>query len=118
MVNLHFSATEHKDGGQDKLIFSHQIQPGPANQSYGIQVAQLAGLPKTVIQQARLLLQHFEQHGTHETELPQIDLELIESTQSNPELEAMAELVQSANLDEMTPREALELLYKLKESLQ
>ncbi|MBD3653401.1 DNA mismatch repair protein MutS [Kangiella sp.] len=118
MVNLHFSATEHKDAGQEKLIFSHQIQPGPANQSYGIQVAQLAGLPRTVIQQARLLLQHFEQHGTHESELPKIELELIESVQSNPELEAMAELVNSANLDEMTPREALELLYKLKESLQ
>ncbi|NVK23066.1 MAG: DNA mismatch repair protein MutS [Kangiellaceae bacterium] len=120
MVNVHFGATEHKANGQEKLIFSHQVNDGPANQSYGIQVAQLAGLPKTVIQSAKQLLNFFEENGTHsqsgKSELPVI--ELVTNETNDPIAERLRELIEQTDIDDLSPREALQLLYKLKESLQ
>ena len=54
--NVHFDATEYGD----KIVFMHTVQPGPANRSYGIQVAQLAGVPGDVIQRAKEKLEFFE----------------------------------------------------------
>ncbi|AOE49936.1 DNA mismatch repair protein MutS [Kangiella sediminilitoris] len=125
-ANVHFGATEYesKQSGSTKLVFSHQIAEGHANQSYGIQVAQLAGLPKAVIQNAKALLHYFEQHGTHESDgsgneevMPQLDL--LEEADTNDEVSSEAlELLESISPDDLSPREALELLYKLKESLK
>ncbi len=116
MVNLHFGATEHHDKGQQHLIFSHQAKDGAANQSYGIQVAQLAGLPDPVISAAKQLLAHFEQAGTHETELPKLDF--AQQTAPNPIDSEVKAILDSVEIDEITPRQALDLLYKLKESLK
>ena len=56
VVNVHLKATEH----DERIVFLHSVENGPASQSYGLQVAQLAGVPSKVIQQAKLKLQHLE----------------------------------------------------------
>ena len=121
-ANVHFGATEYESehSGSSKLVFSHQVAEGPANQSYGIQVAQLAGLPSIVIKNAKQLLSYFEQHGTHEADtsseiIPQLDL-LDEAPQAE-QSEALL-LLENITPDDLSPREALQLLYKLKESLK
>ncbi len=116
MENVHFGATEHHDSEGSNLIFSHKVNDGAASQSYGIQVAQLAGLPKVVISVANQLLQHFEQAGTHEAAIPEIELSQIEQiTQQESEVE---KTLKSIEIDELSPRQALDLLYKLRESLK
>lgn len=125
-ANVHFGATEYESApsssksGSTKLVFSHKVADGPANQSYGIQVAQLAGLPSVVIKNAKQLLHYFEQHGTHETDqsseiMPQLDL--LEEAPQTEQNEALS-LLESIAPDDLSPREALQLLYKLKESLK
>ncbi|PXF62854.1 DNA mismatch repair protein MutS [Kangiella spongicola] len=124
-ANVHFGASEFesKQTGATKLVFSHQVAEGPASQSYGIQVAQLAGLPKAVIHNAKALLSYFEQNGTHETSssinndvMPQLDL--LDVEEPEPASNEALELLESITPDDLSPREALELLYKLKESLK
>ncbi len=116
MENVHFGATEHHDNSSANLIFSHKINDGAANQSYGIQVGQLAGLPSPVIQAAKSLLAHFESEGTHEAAMPEIDInQFPEETVSESEVEKALKAIE---IDELSPRQALDLLYKLKESLK
>lgn len=103
--NVHFDATEHND----KIIFLHTVNAGPANQSYGIQVAQLAGVPRTVIQLAKQKLKELE-NGTHPHPSPR-QFDLLEKEIANPTLE----LLNKIDPNQLTPREALEFLYKLKE---
>ncbi len=106
-VNLHFDALEH----DDKIIFMHRAIEGPANQSYGLQVAQLAGVPKDVIDNARQRLHEIETSQTGNLHIkPQKELFSNES----PVLKEIREL----DPDALTPRQALELLYKLKDTLQ
>ncbi len=108
--NVHLDATEHGE----KIIFLHTVQPGPANQSYGIQVAQLAGVPRSVIQRAKQKLQELEQQAYHDSiensAMPeQHDL----FTQLDEEHPVVAQL-KEINPDQLTPKEALDLLYQLK----
>lgn len=108
--NVHLDATEHGD----KIIFLHTVQPGPANQSYGIQVAQLAGVPRSVIQRAKQKLQELEQQAyvqiaEHSPIPEQRDL----FTEAEKEHPVMTQL-QALNPDQLTPKEALDLLYQLK----
>lgn len=108
--NVHLDATEHGD----KIIFLHTVQSGPANQSYGIQVAQLAGVPRSVIQRAKQKLQELEQgayeHNVAYSAAPwQRDL-FAAAEKPNPVLEQLEQI----NPDQLTPKEALELLYQLK----
>lgn len=127
MNNLHFGATEHTDKDGQQLIFSHKALNGAANQSYGIQVAQLAGLPKNIIQSAKSLLTSLEadnhkKQGQQAADLLDMnDLSLVpESSEqhlSEQELNALS-LIKEADLDEISARQALELLYKLKEQLK
>lgn len=127
MNNLHFGATEHTDKDGQQLIFSHKALNGAANQSYGIQVAQLAGLPKKIIQSAKSLLTSLEadnhkKQGQQAADLLDInDLSLVsegsEQHLSEQELNALS-LIKEADLDEISARQALELLYKLKEQLK
>lgn len=127
MNNLHFGATEHTDKDGQQLIFSHKALNGAANQSYGIQVAQLAGLPKKIIQSAKSLLTSLEadnhkNQGQQAADLLDInDLSLVsegsEQHLSEQELNALS-LIKEADLDEISARQALELLYKLKEQLK
>jgi len=107
-VNMHVSATE---SGSD-IVFLHEIQPGPASRSYGIQVAKLAGMPAAVLNHARHALAALEERAG-EDEL-QVDLF---APPPEPEV-AAASLVEAAlaalNPDAMSPREALDALYQLK----
>ncbi|QAU35083.1 DNA mismatch repair protein MutS [Janthinobacterium sp. 17J80-10] len=117
-ANVHLSAVEHKDS----IVFLHAVQAGPASQSYGLQVAQLAGVPPAVIRAARKHLAALESSSLQTT--PQFDLfaagtpEIaFEGAATAPEsAEATALRVALAELDPdaMTPRDALDALYRLK----
>ncbi|MDW3094267.1 MAG: DNA mismatch repair protein MutS [Gammaproteobacteria bacterium] len=106
-VNIHIDAIEH----DDEIVFLHTVKPGPANQSYGLQVAQLAGVPRSVIKNAKQRLALLEQQSlskdTMQTELPLI----VESLNTHPVIEKLEEITP----DNLTPKQALELLYQLKE---
>lgn len=105
--NVHLDATEYGD----KLIFLHTVQQGPANQSYGIQVAKLAGVPDSVIQRAKQKLQTLENEAyqQHAPIAQQQDL-FAEPQQEHPVVLQLREI----NPDQLTPKEALELMYQLK----
>jgi DNA mismatch repair protein MutS len=115
-ANVHLAAVEHKDS----IVFLHAVQPGPASQSYGLQVAQLAGVPQPVIRAARKHLAALEAHSLQPT--PQFDL-FAGSMNSVPEDEpeqdeaitSLVEALGECDPDAMSPREALEALYRLKD---
>jgi DNA mismatch repair protein MutS len=107
--NVHLDATEH--AGQ--LVFLHAVKPGPANQSYGLQVASLAGVPKDVIRRARAYLATLEAQRAAYAENPQAQLPLGPSTE--PENDALRAVLDELDVDSMSPRQALEALYKLKD---
>ena len=109
-VNVHLDATEHKDS----IVFLHSVQEGPASQSYGLQVAKLAGIPKDVVMLAKKELQRLEQKNLATDEQPPItstpQSDLFASNQPS-ELDLMMEDIEP---DELSPRDALDALYKLK----
>ncbi|HLD16448.1 MAG TPA: DNA mismatch repair protein MutS [Coxiellaceae bacterium] len=70
MANVHMEAKEFND----RIVFLYQVKPGPANQSYGLQVAQLAGVPKAVIEEARQKLSQLETEAAHHLMHPQLSL--------------------------------------------
>ena len=108
-VNVHVSAVE---SGHD-IVFLHAIEPGPASRSYGVQVARLAGMPASLIRQARQALEALEtqQQATD----AQIDLfaQPPESALA-PEPSVVETALAAIHPDALTPREALEALYRLK----
>lgn len=106
--NIHLDAAEHGE----KIIFLHTVKPGPANQSYGIQVAQLAGVPRSVIQRAKQKLHDLEQQAyqaAHAVLPRQGDL-FTEREEEHPVIKQLKKM----NPDQLTPKEALDLLYQLK----
>src|SRR5882672_3652618 len=109
-ANVHLDAVEHKD----TIVFLHALEEGPASQSYGLQVAQLAGVPKAVVRNARRYLQMLEDASL--TRGGQSDLFAAGKSEPEPppESDALRDALTAANPDELSPREALELLYKLK----
>jgi DNA mismatch repair protein MutS len=126
-VNVHLSAVEHKDS----IVFLHAVQDGPASQSYGLQVAQLAGVPPAVIRAARKHLARLESQALDAT--PQLDLfapapcddvevqaEQAQAPMAAPVSAPVADespalaLLDAIDPDALTPREALERLYELK----
>ncbi|MGZ8946536.1 MAG: DNA mismatch repair protein MutS, partial [Methylococcaceae bacterium] len=106
--NVHLDAVEHGD----KIIFLHTVKDGPANQSYGLQVASLAGVPRSVIDKAKTKLQHLEDHAYSEqqTATGVNQLDLFSSKECHP----VVTLLEDIKPDDLSPRQALELLYKLK----
>lgn len=112
-VNVHLDATEHGD----QLIFLHTVKEGPANQSYGLQVAALAGVPAKVIYAARQYLRELEKHASQTHAVQQQQELLLEVPADSPPHPALLEL-QSVNPDTLSPREALDVLYKLKTHLK
>ncbi len=104
IANVHINAVEHGD----KIIFLHNVKPGPANQSYGLQVAQLAGVPMNVIALARKKLVELEQNSV-DTHKDTGQFEMF-SDRPHPVIERLQEM----DMDELSPREALDLLYQLK----
>jgi DNA mismatch repair protein MutS len=106
--NVHLDAMEHGD----KIIFLHSVKDGPANQSYGLQVASLAGVPDHVIEQARIKLRHLENTAylDRQTEKTTQQLDLFSTNDCHPAVCLLNDLVP----DNTSPREALDILYKLK----
>ena len=103
--NVHLSATEHNG----EIVFLYQVEPGPANQSYGIAVAKLAGVPRSVIRQARAHLARLEQHA-----VDPLQPDLFAAPPPEPEPDELREALAGIDADELTPRQALELIYQLK----
>ncbi|MDX1348390.1 MAG: DNA mismatch repair protein MutS [Thiomicrorhabdus chilensis] len=115
-VNVHLDAIEH----QDKIVFLHQVHEGPASQSYGLQVAALAGVPQAVIHSAKQHLAKLENQTVESAQsapLDQVQFDMFGSAQPDPQAEALKEALQALNPDEMTPKMALETLYQLKATL-
>jgi len=109
VANVHLDAVEHRD----TIVFLHEVKEGPTSDSYGIQVAALAGVPKPVIRQAKRFLEALERRslargGQDDLFLPPAPTDPESAT--DPLREALA----AVNPDELTPREALALLYRLK----
>ncbi len=123
-ANVHLSAVEHKDS----IVFLHAVQDGPASQSYGLQVAQLAGVPSSVIRAARKHLARLESQALDAT--PQLDLFAAPAADADVDADAALTaasapepafvpapalaLLDTIDPDALTPREALERLYELK----
>ena len=111
IANVHLDAVEHKD----RIVFLHRLEPGPADKSYGIHVAHLAGIPKDVVRAARKHLVLLETHLRPAGAQPDLfaTAPAAEPPAPHPVLEALAE----ADPDKLTPREALDLLYDLRRQL-
>lgn len=114
-INVHLNAIEH----HDKIVFMHQVEEGPASQSYGLQVAALAGVPHQVIQTAKRILSQLENQSVkqpktvlHPEKKPQLDLF------TDPRAEQLLQQFETLSLDEMTPKMALDTLYALKNGLK
>lgn len=118
IFNMHLSAEEYGN----EVVFLHQIQAGPANKSYGIAVAQLAGIPKRTLTTARHYLQNLENQAAEQN--PQNDLFASPSFSHADEVppqdeikNVLYELIDNINPDALTPREALDFVYQLKSQL-
>ncbi len=121
IANVHLDAVEHVDkSGGDTLVFMHAVKEGAADRSFGLQVAALAGLPKTTLQQARRRLAELEQRG-RESHAAEVSPQALDSPQqfglfaSAPS--AAQEALAALDPDELTPKQALEALYRLKSLL-
>jgi DNA mismatch repair protein MutS len=110
-ANVHLDATSHGE----RLIFLHAVKPGPANQSYGLEVAALAGVPKTVIRRARRHLEQLESARYHRDHGPQQELALAPPAADDPPEDALRETLEDLDPDALSPRQALDLIYKLKD---
>jgi DNA mismatch repair protein MutS len=106
-VNMHVSATE---AGRD-IVFLHEMQPGPASKSYGIQVARLAGMPAAVVNHARQALEALE--SQHAQTRAQVDLFAPPPVAETPLASAVESALAALDPDTMSPREALDALYAL-----
>lgn len=115
--NVHLDATEHKD----QIVFLHKLKSGPANQSYGLQVAQLAGVPNRVIQHAKLKLHELENQNklpekkSMVTDFPIQTQWLFEEKEEKTH--PIVEKLRALNIDELSPKAALMLLYAWQKEL-
>jgi len=114
VVNVHVEAVEHGD----RLVFLHSVKEGPANQSYGLQVAALAGIPKSVTAQARRYLTELERErdALRSYSSPQGELPLFAPAPAPASVKESAalEALRSADPNTLSPRAALDLLFRLK----
>jgi DNA mismatch repair protein MutS len=113
LANVHLSAVEH----QHSIVFLHAVNEGAASQSYGLQVAALAGVPHSVIRSAKKQLVRLEQQSAAQN--PQGDLFAAPPSYAEPEPEEHPLLAALRDLqpDDLSPREALERIYQLKKLL-
>jgi DNA mismatch repair protein MutS len=111
-INVHLDAVEHKD----RIVFLHSVEEGPANQSYGLQVAQLAGIPGAVIRAAKKHLHALEQQSVVRDGQP--DLFTAPAPQPEPTINpALLDQLNALDPDALTPKQALETLYKIRKLL-
>ena len=108
IANVHLDAIEHGE----HIVFLHALKQGPANQSYGLQVAALAGIPRQVIVNARSKLHTLENqsHTSHSPDKPVRQLDLFAIQEAHPAIR----MLESLNPDELSPRDALDVIFKLK----
>jgi DNA mismatch repair protein MutS len=109
IANVHLDAVEHRD----HIVFLHSVEEGPASQSYGLQVAQLAGVPGSVIQAARKRLVQLEQQGIANS----AQGDLFSAAPPPPELvepHPVISALEETDPDDLSPKAALELIYRLK----
>jgi DNA mismatch repair protein MutS len=107
-LNVHVSAAE---SGHD-VVFLHEIEAGPASRSYGVQVARLAGMPDRIVRQARATLEALEAHSR--SGQAQVDLFAAPAAEAPDAPSALEQAVAQLQPDTLSPREALEALYRLK----
>jgi DNA mismatch repair protein MutS len=113
---VHLDAAEHRDG----IVFLHAVKPGPANRSYGLAVAQLAGVPREVIAKARGFLQQLESgrvgngNGGRQSELPMFEAAPPPPVEIDEAAARLRLEVQELDPDALTPRQALDALYRLR----
>ena len=120
MANVHVSARETSRG----IVFMHDVREGPANRSYGIAVAELAGMPAAVTRRARAMMAEIEARSVVSDS--QLDLFAIDAPSPLPAEESesakaarhFAEEVSMLDVDDLSPRDALALLYTLKEKAE
>lgn len=113
IINVHLDAVEHGD----QLVFMHAVKDGPADRSFGLQVAALAGLPKSVVKQARGRLIELERQGRDAPKASFAKAALDQPQQFGlfaPPPSAAQEALAAIDPDELTPKQALEALYRLK----
>ncbi|MEO8037567.1 MAG: DNA mismatch repair protein MutS [Betaproteobacteria bacterium] len=110
VANVHLDAVEHKD----RIVFLHAVEEGPASQSYGLQVAQLAGVPGAVIRGARRKLAELESAASPQGDLfsGAVPLPPPEAPPADPS--PLIERLRGLDPDALAPREALDLIYELK----
>ncbi|MBO9490231.1 DNA mismatch repair protein MutS [Endozoicomonas sp. G2_1] len=111
LANVHLDAVEH----DDNIIFMHAVQEGAASKSFGLQVAQLAGVPKAVIARAKQRLSELEtqQAPSNISDQPDLFQQLPLIDQTHPVVEQLS----TTDIDDLSPKQALDLLYQLKEKL-
>ena len=103
--NVHLNATEHDNG----IVFLHSVEDGPANQSYGLQVAQLAGIPRTVVQQAKSKLKQLESEEYKHQPPSSSQSDLFTISEPHPAVDKLLEI----DPDDLSPKQAQDLLYQL-----
>ena len=108
-VNMHVSAAE---GAGHDIVFLHEVQPGPASRSYGVQVARLAGMPASLVRQARQALESLE--SQQRAADAQVDLFAAAPPAPAPAPSPLADALADLDPDSLSPREALDALYRLK----
>ena len=106
IANVHLDAIEH----EDTIVFLHSVKNGAASRSYGLQVAALAGIPSKVLQNAKFTLKQLEKNN-HSNEPVPVQTSFFDAI---PEESAVEKELKQINPDDLTPRQALDLLYKLK----
>lgn len=113
--NVHLDAVEY----QDDIILMHQLKDGPASQSFGIQVAKLAGIPRLVLNNAKKKLAILESNSVNSS--PQQDLftqASFNEIDDAPRIHPVIEKIEALNLDDMTPKQAMDALFDLKQQLK
>ncbi len=108
--NVSLKAREWKG----ELVFLHEVQPGPADRSYGVEVAKRAGLPKAAVARAREILDRLEADGAPAAALADLPLFSAIAPEAEAKPSAVEDRLKAVDVDGLSPREALDLLYALK----
>ena len=116
--NMHFDATEYSSSRGEELVFLHALKPGPASRSFGLQVAALAGVPRSVLKAAKSHLQALEARSLADrgagSQLSLLEMQAAEP-EAKPTPDRLRQALDDLNPDELSPRQALDALYRLRD---
>jgi len=113
LANVHLDAVEH----DDKIIFMHTVQEGAASKSFGLQVALLAGVPKTVVTRAKQRLAELEQQQSPSIAIPTKSNDAFQQLSFIDEDHPVVEKIKTLDVNDLSPKQALDLLFELKKSI-